>query len=436
MRDQDSKSVQVENANQTVQSLPQRNSVQLDVPEDQLNKSPIVARYSEQTTSTIDIQDEILNGAVLDYPDGGWQAWAIIGDRYGYPIVIAFGTVLLSLGIFVSSFTTSLPYLICTQGILFGIGASFVYFPSVSLPAQYFLRRRGLAMGVSVSGSAVGGLVFSQLVGKLLETFDRLTRIMGKPECEALDVEGAEVNELDYPHHVWVQEDQENKDSITVRCSEETSSAINVQDEILNIAILNYPDGGWEAWAVIGGAFFANFIIYGTVYSFGVYNSYYLSLKVHDLYDDADPLNSFELKVGSAAQVAILGSLNISIMDLISFIPSFLAERYGYPIVIAFGAFLLSLGVFLSSFTTSLPYLICTQGLLFGIGASFVYFPSVSLPAQYFLRRRGFAMGVSVSGSAVGGLVFSQLAGKLLESIGLAWTLRVTAVICFGLYIN
>ncbi|ORY39583.1 MFS general substrate transporter, partial [Rhizoclosmatium globosum] len=138
-----------------------------------------------------------------------------------------------------------------------------------------------------------------------------------------------------------------------------------------------------------------------------------------------------ELKVGSAAQVAILGSLNISIMDLISFIPSFLAERYGYPIVIAFGAFLLSLGVFLSSFTTSLPYLICTQGLLFGIGASFVYFPSVSLPAQYFLRRRGFAMGVSVSGSAVGGLVFSQLAGKLLESIGLAWTLRVTAVICF-----
>ncbi|ORY39584.1 hypothetical protein BCR33DRAFT_830122 [Rhizoclosmatium globosum] len=77
---------------------------------------------------------------------------------------------------------------------------------------------------------------------------------MGKPECEALDVEGAEVNELDYPHHVWVQEDQENKDSITVRCSEETSSAINVQDEILNIAILNYPDGGWEAWAVIGGA--------------------------------------------------------------------------------------------------------------------------------------------------------------------------------------
>ncbi|KAJ3059996.1 hypothetical protein HDU99_006109, partial [Rhizoclosmatium hyalinum] len=70
MRDQDSKSVQVENANQTVQSLPQRNSVQLDVPEDQHNKSPIVTRYSEQTTSTIDIQDEILNGAVLDYPDG------------------------------------------------------------------------------------------------------------------------------------------------------------------------------------------------------------------------------------------------------------------------------------------------------------------------------------------------------------------------------
>ncbi|KAI9341361.1 major facilitator superfamily domain-containing protein [Obelidium mucronatum] len=161
------------------------------------------------------------------------------------------------------------------------------------------------------------------------------------------------------------------------------------------------------------GSFVAHFLVYGMVYSFGIYNSYYL-----------------DLQVGSSYQVAMIGSIGIASLDILGILSSTLSERLGFRPVIFIGTVILSLGLFLSSFTTSLPLLILSQGLLFGVGASFVYFPAVSLPSQWFLTRRGLATGIAVSGSGFGGLVFSLLTARMLESIGLAWTLRVTAATC------
>ncbi|KAJ3285373.1 hypothetical protein HDU79_007374 [Rhizoclosmatium sp. JEL0117] len=183
-------------------------------------------------------------------------------------------------------------------------------------------------------------------------------------------------------------------------------------DEVIS----DYPDGGLQAWLVVAGTFIAHFLVFGVIYSFGIYNSYYLNLGI-----------------GSAAAVSMIGSVGIALMDLLCISASILAEKFGFRQVIFLGTVFMSLGLFLSSFTTSLPLLICTQGVMFGIGASFIYLPAVSLPAQWFLKKRGLAMGIAVSGSGCGGLVFSILSAKLLESVGLAWTLRVTAIICLVL---
>ncbi|KAI9341360.1 major facilitator superfamily domain-containing protein [Obelidium mucronatum] len=146
-----------------------------------------------------------------------------------------------------------------------------------------------------------------------------------------------------------------------------------------------YPDGGIQAWLVVLGAFIAH-CVYGITYSFGIYNSYYTNLEI-----------------GNSYSIAMIGSIGS-------------AAGYSYP-----------------HSRHQLPLLILTQGLMFGIGASFIFFPAVSLPAQYFLKRRGLAMGIAVSGTGCGGLVFSILSSKLLDGIGMAWTLRVTAIICLVL---
>lgn len=49
-----------------------------------------------------------------------------------------------------------------------------------------------------------------------------------------------------------------------------------------------------------------------------------------------------------------------------------------------------------------------TQALMYGIGSSMFYFPIMSTAPVYFDRHRGFAMGVILAGSGVGGVVIGK----------------------------
>ncbi|KAJ3030232.1 UNVERIFIED_CONTAM: hypothetical protein HDU68_009756 [Siphonaria sp. JEL0065] len=200
--------------------------------------------------------------------------------------------------------------------------------------------------------------------------------------------------------------------------AEETLEAVTVNDtsdvfikQTIEIPIeeaatqAEFPDGGGEAWLQTG-----------MVYSFGIYNSYYL-----------------QLGIGSAFEVAMIGSVGPAAIDALGILSGYLSERFGFRTMILIGSIILCTGLFLSSFTTSVPLLILTQGLLYGIGASLVYFPAVSLPAQYFEKKRGLATGLAVAGTGCGGLVFSIITEKMITSIGLPWTLRATAIMCFGM---
>ncbi|KAG1049897.1 hypothetical protein G6F43_007801 [Rhizopus delemar] len=55
-------------------------------------------------------------------------------------------------------------HLYLTQGLLSGIGASLVWFPCISAAQQWFSKRRGLSVGIAISGSGFGGLVLANVV--------------------------------------------------------------------------------------------------------------------------------------------------------------------------------------------------------------------------------------------------------------------------------
>ncbi|KAI9480528.1 MAG: major facilitator superfamily domain-containing protein [Benjaminiella poitrasii] len=46
---------------------------------------------------------------------------------------------------------------------MFGLGASFVSLPCIGAPQQWFSERRGLAIGLAMSGSGIGGLVVANI---------------------------------------------------------------------------------------------------------------------------------------------------------------------------------------------------------------------------------------------------------------------------------
>ncbi|KAH8890239.1 MFS general substrate transporter [Thozetella sp. PMI_491] len=93
------------------------------------------------------------------------------------------------------------------------------------------------------------------------------------------------------------------------------------------------------------------------------------------------------------------------------------------------GVLLMSLGFALASFATKLWHLLLTQGLLYGVGSSMLYFPLLSPAPEYFTLHRATAMGVILAGGGVGGLAFSPLLRALLASLGAATTLRIWALV-------
>ncbi|CAO3698823.1 unnamed protein product [Rhizopus stolonifer] len=89
----------------------------------------------------------------------------------GPRLTLAFGAVLMSLGIILSSFITEMWHLYFTMGLVFGIGTALVYISVVSVIPQWFTTRRGTAMGICSAGSGMGGLALSPMVTSLVAKY-------------------------------------------------------------------------------------------------------------------------------------------------------------------------------------------------------------------------------------------------------------------------
>lgn len=110
----------------------------------------------------------------------------------------------------------------------------------------------------------------------------------------------------------------------------------------------------------------------------------------------------------------------------------------------------MGMGPLLASFcVNSILGLIFTEGLLFGLGESLLFFSCSTLPSSYFLKRRNLASeltrlldyrkaddsvvaGLVYSGGGIGGAILSIVVGKLLQRLSIAWTLRVFSLILVG----
>lgn len=94
------------------------------------------------------------------------------------------------------------------------------------------------------------------------------------------------------------------------------------------------------------------------------------------------------------------------------------------------GVLLMSLGFALASFSTTIWQLLLTQGFLYGLGSSLLYFPFLSPAPEYFTTHRATAMGFILAGAGAGGLTFSPAIRVLLSTLGGRWTLRI-----YGLFV-
>ncbi|WVW82634.1 hypothetical protein I302_104645 [Kwoniella bestiolae CBS 10118] len=180
------------------------------------------------------------------------------------------------------------------------------------------------------------------------------------------------------------------------------------------------PDGGFAAWSTIAGCWLALFVQFGLCNSFGVFQAYYES----NLLSDKSP-----------SQIAWIGTLQLFILFLGGIFVGRILDSHGAHVLTVPGSFLIVLALMMTSLCKEYWQLILAQGILFGIGCSLTFHPSVSLPPQWFSKKRAIATAVAISGSGLGGVVWPIIIRELFASpkIGFQWGTRAVGFISLGL---
>lgn len=160
------------------------------------------------------------------------------------------------------------------------------------------------------------------------------------------------------------------------------------------------PDGKW-GWCVLVGATLVNILIPGTIKSFGV-----LMVEFNDVFRP------------TAMASAGIGALCYFLYSSLGPLSSILSVKWSYRTVTLIGGSFAAFGMIASHWANSIIYLYFSFGAMVGIGAGLAFPPTVYIVTSYFVRRRGLANGICMSGSAFGSIILPPALRYLLEEYG------------------
>lgn len=92
----------------------------------------------------------------------------LIADRVGPRPVVFGGLLLIAAGLVLAAGATSLWQVYLGYGIGAGVGVGLSYVPSVAAVQRWFVRKRGVAVGLAVAGIGVGTLIGAPLAHELI----------------------------------------------------------------------------------------------------------------------------------------------------------------------------------------------------------------------------------------------------------------------------
>jgi len=122
------------------------------------------------------------------------------------------------------------------------------------------------------------------------------------------------------------------------------------------------------------------------------------------------------------SEVTLTFTIAIFVLGFASFFGGLWLNRSGPRIVVLTAGLLYGGGIFLASFSSGLPWLYLTYGVIGGIGLGFGYIVPISVLVKWFPDRRGLMTGVAVGGFGAGALVTAPVATRLIQSVGVLHT--------------
>ena len=78
------------------------------------------------------------------------------------------GSVLVSVGVFMTSIATQYWEILLAQGVCTGIGLGLIWMPTIAVVNTYFKRKRSLALALTSAGTGTGSIAFPAIVQYLM----------------------------------------------------------------------------------------------------------------------------------------------------------------------------------------------------------------------------------------------------------------------------
>lgn len=156
-----------------------------------------------------------------------------------------------------------------------------------------------------------------------------------------------------------------------------------------------------RAWLTVAAAFIAGFVVFGVIYSFGVF---------------IEPIAK-ELQTGRVATSALFSITSLTFYAFGS-LTGHLSDRLGPRIVVSTGAGLLGAGLIASAYIEQIWAGYLTYGIGVGLGAACAYVPTLAIVGGWFTKRRNTALGIAATGTGCGMLMMPPSAATLIEHFG------------------
>jgi predicted MFS family arabinose efflux permease len=96
------------------------------------------------------------------------------------------------------------------------------------------------------------------------------------------------------------------------------------------------------------------------------------------------------------------------------------------------GNFLVVLGIMMLSLSTTYWQVFLSQGLCMGAGAGLLYIPSLAMVGVWFDKKRSLALGIVMSGIAVGGIIYILMFDRLLHRASFPWAIRAIGFVALA----
>lgn len=164
--------------------------------------------------------------------------------------------------------------------------------------------------------------------------------------------------------------------------------------------VADAPDS-LAGWLAALSAFIAGFVVFGVMYSFGVF------FTPMEAEFDAS-------RTATSVFFAITGTL----FYFFGSITGRLSDRFGPRRIVTAGAVIMGAGLMLTALAPRMWIGYLTYGVGAGIGASCVYIPTLALVGGWFIRHRTTALGLAAAGTGCGTLLMPPVAAVLIQAHG------------------